>query len=502
MNANPIFQPEGVSNQRLLSIFTTILAITAAADFLFWYQQPGLSLAIFLLVLAAAIFTNRTAAGFRKGPLLVALLLLGTAWQTALELSFSNLLVALVLLILLSGECFFPTLSAGWPRWSEALWSLAKTPARWLWLLAAVGRRPGAANELASSASRLARVLQICLPALLLTVVFAFFLGNGNAVFGRFLSTAEEGFVQWLTQFDLSAGRVFFWIGIAWAALPWAQPGRAPAQPRWWTRRVPTLPAPRETSVRLWQSRLILTLLNLLFCAVNTIDALFLWVHHQLPGGVNFSSFVHQGVFSLVSAVLLSALVLTAIFQQADAVARARSLRLLALVWIAQNLVLVASVLLRLKLYVEAYQLSTQRVYVALFLLLVATGFVLLAIHIQRRHTLNWLLFTNLAATFTLFYLVQFADVACWVAEYNVAEWRAAPERKLDFVYLWQLGPTAWPALAEVARGDYPFASASAREKLALFRASESHYLATLPWRSWQGRRVRAARALLASPTP
>ncbi|MEA3187295.1 MAG: hypothetical protein QOD99_1125 [Chthoniobacter sp.] len=492
--------PPIVSRRRLSVIAALVLLITAVADFLFWYELPGISLSIFVVILGGAVWGNKRAGVRIPAAIAVTVLLVGAAAQSAIEISFSNVLVTIALLVALTGESFYAMLPTGWPRWSEALWSFAKTPARWLRILATVSRSKDEARGVASlTLERTARLARICLPALALTVVFGMLLGRGNAIFGRWAFDSFDAFFKWLTHFDITFGRVFFWIVIAAGALPFVEPGRVPDHARWWTRDVPSLPAPRERAIRLWQSRLALALLNALFLAVNTIDAIYLWIHSAIPAGVTYSEFVHGGVFLLVVAVLLSAVVLVAIFQQADAIARERSLRVLALVWIGQNVVLVSSVLLRLKLYVEAYQLSTLRVYVALFLLLVTTGFVLLAIHVQRRRTLNWLIFTNALATFALFYCVQFADVANWVARYNVAQWNADRSRTLDVQYLVNLGPSAWPALKQIAETDGLVAHV-AGEKLDSIRSKEAHAAVSRNWRSWQARHAHYAQELLSQP--
>ncbi len=501
MNPPPL--PEDrVTKPRLFSITLSVFLITFSGDFLFWFVTPGLSLALFVLVLTAAVMANRTSREFRRGEIFTLLLVCGAAFQAGVEISFSNILVLLVLLVVLTGEAFFGRLSPGWPRWSESLWSFVKTPVRWLLLLGEIGRQRTAENGGSSAARGIARGLRICLPAILLTFVFTTILANGNAIFGKWISGIANAFLQWLTHFDVTAGRIFFWMAVAFFALPFVQPGRLPASARWWTRAIPPLPEPAEVGVRLWQIRLMLILLNALFFSVNTIDAIYLWIHSTLPAGVTYSSFVHSGVFSLVLAVLLSALILVAVFQQADVVSREKSLRVLALLWIAQNIVLVASVLLRLKLYVDAYQLSELRIYVAFFLLLVTAGFLLLAVHVQWRRTLNWLCFTNAVAVFVLFYIVQFADVGRFVAHYNVEQWKANPSCPLDVGYLRRLGPSAWPELQAVARENNSVASTDAREKLKKVREEESNYLATLQWRSWQARHVHYARELTAGAAP
>ena len=154
MNPPPVPQ-SSVTKSRLFSIVTSILVITFAADFLFWFVTPGLSLALFVLVLTGAVMANRKTRELHKGEIFVVLLICGAAIQAAVEISFSNVLTLVVLLVILNGEAFFHELSPGWPRWSESIWSFVKTPVRWLLLLAAVGRRRAAEKATAPSPSSL-----------------------------------------------------------------------------------------------------------------------------------------------------------------------------------------------------------------------------------------------------------------------------------------------------------------------------------------------------------
>jgi hypothetical protein len=336
---------------------------------------------------------------------------------------------------------------------------------------------------------------RIVLPVLFVTAIFTTLLGNGNAIFGKVASDLADHIIQWLAPFDLSIGRVWFWFVCLFFVLPLAQPGNLPRAPRFWTRTFPRLGFPRDERVAFWRSAALLGSLNALYFAVNTIDVIYLWANARLPAGVNYSAFVHQGVFNLTVAVLLAGAVLAALFQQSVVITERRSLRWLALFWIGQNLLLVSGVMLRLKLYVEAYQLSELRVYVVLFLLLVTCGFVTLAFHVHRQRSLNWLILSNLLATFTVFYLVQFADVAGFVARSNVARWKDH-HGKLDVDYLARLGPSASPSLLAAARFDQTDDSAL-RTQLAKTQSSEAQYLASLTWRSWQARHVYYARELL-----
>ena len=210
---------------------------------------------------------------------------------------------------------------------------------------------------------------------------------------------------------------------------------------------MPRLPEIIPTHGALFSSGLVLLVLNLLFLVANGADALFLWSGQVLPAGVTYSGFVHNGVNSLIATVILSALVLATIFQQALKVTRHGGLKLLGLVWIAQNLFLLLSVALRLKLYIEAYDMTVTRLSVMIFLALVAAGYALLTVKITREKSFSWLLAGCVLAVSATFYVTQFLDLAGWSANYNVARWEEDTTRRLDYWYLGRSGPGAWPAL-------------------------------------------------------
>jgi hypothetical protein len=250
-----------------------------------------------------------------------------------------------------------------------------------------------------------------------------------------------------------------------------------------------------DAGLAIWQSCAIFVTLNVLFFIVNSIDVIYLWGQDSaaaLPQNVSFSAFVHQGVYSLIFAVLLSAVVIVAIFQQETRVTRHPVLKGLAWAWIAQNLLLIAGVVLRLKLYVDAYQLSELRVYVGCFLLLVTAGFVLLALHVARGKTLGTLVWRNVLATFALFFVLQFPDVSGWVARFNVAQWQRDATRTLDLAYLESMGPSAWPALCDVASSDAKQNGTvrDAREIVRRLARTESEQEQLRDWPSYQARRT------------
>lgn len=152
---------------------------------------------------------------------------------------------------------------------------------------------------------------------------------------------------------------------------------------------------------------------------------------------------------------------------------------------------------MRLQLYVKAYQLSELRIYVAIFLCLVAIGFALLARRIIASKSLQWLLLANSLAALAVFFVVQFLDVAHWVADYNVARWQEDTSRGLDVPYLKKLGHSAYPALIRVAETAERTEAHDAFLHLQARKDLERYRLEHLNWRSAQIRRDKEARLLV-----
>ncbi len=148
-------------------------------------------------------------------------------------------------------------------------------------------------------------------------------------------------------------------------------------------------------------------------------------------------------------------------------------------------------------MYVDACQLTLLRVYVLAFLLLVAVGFGLLFIKIQRDHGFAWLLNANLLAVFWLFFTMQFVNDRGLVAWVN---YRTAlnPERTqvIDVDCLAGLGAPAWSTLERIAEDSIQFPFSSKRAAEHLVGALEKEVLADAGWQSWQWRRWHAHRAV------
>jgi hypothetical protein len=485
-------------------LFLSLAATSALADFCFWKDIPGLSVGLFAIGMAGIILLNRPRMRWTLRVVGMEALICGAAVESAIDLCFSNVLVLLTLTLALAGETYYDALRGGWSRSSEVVWTMSKTPARWIWLMVEVASKARLNGPMPSgSVRKAARIMWIVVPGLVVTLIFAVILGAGNALFAKFVHDSTAAIDNWVLRLHINFWRCSFWVFIAGVALPILWPSPPPKTERIWTREMPRLPEFTTSRTARLQSAVMLGLLNVLFCCVNTIDAVYLWAGQKLPLGVNASEFVHQGVFSLIIAVLFSAILLAGMFQQTGSVSGWMPLRLLGLRWIGQNLVLLAGVFLRVKLYVDAYDLTVTRVNLAFFLVLVATGFVLLAIHIWRQRPLGRLLHANMLAAFCLFYTVQFLDTKAFVAGYNVDLLEEAGHtRELDLSYLESLGPPAFEALERAAQSEPAGIGENVAAYIKTSREKAREQLDHTPWTSWQLREMRCQRKLFARTQP
>ncbi len=492
-----VFALDATALPDLARVVLPVTLTTALADFLFWDGHLGLSVGVFFAGLGLLLFFHhRQKPGLRT--CLIALLLSATCVQSAIALSLSNFFAATALTLALAGEVFHPQLGGLWPRLSETLAGLLTAPARWIGVAETTERgvdwlRSGESDL----AGRAGFVIRMLIPTFILLAIFGAIFAAGNAVFGDMLSRANQSVADLWKNLNVTPLRVFWWLFLATAALGLFYNTQAPEKPRFWTLTLPRF-ARKDARLATWQTAAALLAVNALFCMVNTLDAIFLWGHGALPAGVNPSDFVHSGVNSLIAAVVLSAVVIAGMFQQDDATTGNRWLKRLAYLWVLQNFVLIGGVLWRLMQYTRTFHLTEKRIYVVCFLALVGVGFLLLAWFVQKRKSFNWLLGSNAVATVALFFVLQFTDVAGWVARTNVARWEKGAS--IDIEYLANLGPTAWPELIRVARSTRN-ANTAGNAKQAL--QSLIHEIKPTDWRAYQWQKAEGARrfsAYLANP--
>ena len=144
-------------------------------------------------------------------------------------------------------------------------------------------------------------------------------------------------------------------------------------------------------------------------------------------------------------------------------------IRRLVFLWIAQNVLLVASTILRTLDYVDAYSLTRLRIAALIWMALVAIGLVLICWRIARGRSGAWLINANaLAALLTLSAccFVDLGSVAAGLERPPCARGRR-PGAALDLCYLNQLDASALLPLIDLESGRCRRCCASAPPGLA-----------------------------------
>jgi len=315
----------------------------------------------------------------------------------------------------------------------------------------------------------------------------------GGAVFLALFAAANpliSEFFASLSGLTLSAegfARAALWGVVAvlvWGAL----------RPRWRRRLIalPTRrtasPSPALTTSIIWS----LVVFNAVFALQNGLDIAFLWSGAPLPGDMGLADYAHRGAYPLIFTALLAGLFVLIALQPGSDTARRPLVRGLVIGWVAQNIALVASSLLRTADYIEAYALTRFRIAAMVWMALVGIGLLLICWRMLRDRTAHWLIDANVRVALTVLTVISVVDLGGIAAAWNVRNAREVGGRgvELDLRYLRGLGAPALVSLVELEQtADDPVF----RDRVAAVRAD---VLAEVrrgqgEWRGWNWRDQR-----------
>jgi hypothetical protein len=466
------------------------LALGILAQWLFLFEYAGATLGYFALTMATMLAIFRPAAR-RDAKALVGL---AAATGFALMLIESpSLLAALLCWASLLFAALAPRLARmdGALRWlARMALTMAVMPfgpvidwGRWLKL-----RRRGRL----SPSPRLLPLL--ALPALGSAVFIGLF-ALANPLIANALERLDPG----LAINPLTIVRALF-VGLVasfcWALLrPFAFRAFGPAQ----DDGVPiVLPGVSISSVTL-----SLIVFNLIFAVQNALDLIFLWSGAPLPGQTTMADYAHQGAYPLIATALLRGLFVIVTLRPGSETAARPAVRQLVTIWVAQNVLLVASSMLRTFDYIDAYSLTRLRIAALIWMALVAVGLVLVCARMWRGKNDNWLISANAVAALLVLTGCTAVDLGRMAAAWNVRHAREAGGHgvNLDICYLNTLGaPALLPIIELEARTRDPVL----KDRLAWSRNRIMDEME--PWLTdWHGwnwrdeRRFRAAEAMIAA---
>jgi hypothetical protein len=328
----------------------------------------------------------------------------------------------------------------------------------------------------------------------------------GAIVFLWLFAVANPLIGDWFEALSLAPPdlpRILFWgfVGLlAWGTLRPRFLGRV-----WTTPDVQgeiDLPGVSTASITL-----SLIVFNAIFALQNGLDLAFLWTGAKLPAGMTFAAYAHRGAYPLIATALLAGLFVLVFLRPHTETGRNPLVRSLVLVWIGQNVFLVASTALRTADYIEAYSLTRLRIAALIWMGLVAVGLALIGWRLVRSKSAAWLINANVLAAGVVLAGCSVVDLGAAAAAWNVGHAGDVGGRgvALDVCYLRSLHDSAVVPMAELERRPIP---PELRARVASARAAALAELreANADWRSWTWRgqrRLDRAQALVgAGPAP
>jgi len=461
------------------------LVLAALADWLFYGQRIGLSLTLFAIALAgvSALF-NHASLDLRRALIGSAILVAGLVpvIEQLNTLSFLILITSLAIALLLVTN---PE-TIGLADRARALRNFVLLgPFRFFF------DAPQAFN-----ASALTRgIARWLLPAALSTVFVALFAAANPVIEQWVFLLNPKLFLQYV-----SIPRVLFWglmLALVWPFI----------HVRWRRKMIVStadadgpLPPPLPPLVPvefLGPSTILrsLILFNLLFAAQSILDGIYLWGHVALPDNLTYAGYAHRGAYPLIMTALLAAAFVLVAMRPGGPAENSQVIRPLVYLWVGQNVLLVASSILRLDLYVDIYMLTYWRIAAFIWMGLVALGLILIVARIALNRSNQWLVGVNLVALAIVLYGCSLMNFDAFIADYNVAHSREASGKglQIDINYLLTLGPQALPAIDKAIT-----LRPSAGESCLVPRRDRlvEQHRQDLAWRSWGFRSWRLQRRL------
>jgi hypothetical protein len=418
-----------------------ILLLTALADFLFFRHPAGWTLGLFsLLTLAGILSTHPFLLKRRAGQLIAAANIIVAG---ALIHSPSGLAITLALvgaLALASLACIGPLPHVF--AWAGRLFVMTVTSGAAL--IALVGRHNRVTRRIKKT-FHLFPALRLAVMPLLFALIFLALFAFANPVIENWMSRVDWTAV--LSLFNIT--RWAFWL-LSGTALCLLIKPRLPKM--FQHSMIPAGTADREPAAsRLFtvQSIIVsLLMFNLMFSVQNILDINFLYADAGFASAASPAAYVQRGSWALIATALMAGAFVLIALRRGSPLAENQLIRILLGVWIAQNVLLVGSSILRTLNYIEIYDLTYLRICGLIWMGLVAVGLILICVRVLTNRGNSWLVNGNALAAIAVLVICCWVNFAGIIANYNVRHAREmdGTGASLDVTYLERLGPGVLPA--------------------------------------------------------
>jgi Domain of unknown function (DUF4173) len=404
------------------------LALVILADWLFWHQSLGLSLALFAIaIFAVASFGIRPGrALWRPAVLLVLAAAPMVEHLQALSVGFLALGLAGALVWTLRPELSLRETTGG------ALAFLGRLPGRWIAPLSPRNGQVAQAIREAKEQIAPRKFLRDWAFPLAGGLILAGLMMEANPVLAQALNVDLDLWVM--------LSRCLFWIAAALFIAPFL------------SRDLPaSITMPGKVTVPMGRLGInaasvlrALVVFNGVIAVQTATDVSILTFGATLPDGMSMAEYAHRGAYPLLVAALLAGAFALA---SRPFLGEHRATQPLLLLFLLQNMALCGAAMLRLDHYIDGFGLTYLRLYALIWMGLVAVGLGLVAVQVLLKRPNLWLITRCSALGLATLYVSSFLNFAQVIAEQNLAR------PNFDAEYVCSLGPMAHAAIgpAQVA---------------------------------------------------
>ena len=259
---------------------------------------------------------------------------------------------------------------------------------------------------------------------LLIAIVFFLFYQNANPLFYDFTKNINLDFISigWIffTYSGLLLLYGFFHNGILPFIIEKDQNASLELSPEIASRKN-FLSELMRTDTENISGIVLFAMLNLLLLLVNILDLNYLWFDGTLPKGINHKAFVHDGIGTLITSIIVAIMILLFYFRgELNYYKNNKWLRALAFAWIVQNAFMIFSTAYRNNMYIQESGLSYKKIGVYVYLILTLIGLITTFIKVFKLKT-NWYLFRVNAAVY--FYILILSCMFNWdtiITNFNI----------------------------------------------------------------------------------
>lgn len=442
------------------------LLLAAAFDFLFWDQTPGLNAFLFTIVVITALYL-RFKESRRRIPVAVlacgALLsgfmvfVHGAGWALA-----ANIISLLLFAVAISG-----------PQLNSVYYFIPQSLLNLLVLPVTIGSKMTRVSKKESSDRRfIFYLLVLGIPLLIGALFYSMYLW-GSPHFRDANSGMMEAIENYFGPYPLVHIFFLLWaismsayfVFRGYVSLPAESTIKQIIRPRKRREGAPTMGLKRE----LLAGMVLLLVLNVLIAVVNYIDIKTVWFDFVVPENFSLKQFVHNGTWILTICVFMSVGIVLWLFRgNQNYFWRSSLLKLLAYVWIAQNMVLAFSVFMRNYHYIGWHGLAYGRIFVIVLMLMTFIALALLMLKVARKYTGHYFFAANSWIAYALVVVCCFADWDRVILEYNLKHPNAA---QIDYEFYLLTSPDLLPELVA--------------HRTEIDRQITAHAQNEVQWRDW-----------------